>query len=176
MKKKIYITSIFFVTAHFCFGQTGHLPVDTFVLRHFKYLYIVEFSDRTPIATENSFIYPDSFDVVPKSQSSAICKLLKIDDIVILKVGPKTEVLTLNGLFNRYKIPAQYRNWPVRVDDEIVNDPETMLISTEGIDQVKIQKAPKSRCINIILQGYYKDKPAIEKSKKTGILAIPPSG
>ena len=175
MKKRNYITGIFFAICHLCLGQTNGMPADTFVLRHFKYLYIVQFSDRPPVATENVFIDPlkiENIDRLPDVQCSAICQLLKIDGVVVFKMRPDTKVLTLNEVFNIYKIPAKYRTLSVRIDDEMINDPETTLISLNEIGRIQILKSLKTYYINITSKDYDNDKPELEKAKKTGLLNV----
>jgi len=167
MKKKIYLTSILFIMAYLCFAQTYQVPSDT-IKTKFKFLYIIEFADKPPIATENAFINEMrviSRDELPDSSSREICHLLKIDGVIILKLMPKTKVLTLNELFDLYKIKTKYKKPIIKLDDETIDYPETLLISQSELDGVKIVNSRKGYYINIILKDYYKVK---EENKKGG--------
>ncbi len=168
MKKAIYLAGIFLLNTYLSFGQANNLSKDT-IKTKFKFLYIMRFADKVPVATENNFIDPmkvDSMDAVPDSASKEICRLLKIDGIIVLKIAPKTKVLTLNDVFDLYKIQSRYRKLLIKVDDRVRDYPETILISKNQIDEVKIVKR---HYINIILKGYYKIK---KEDKKGGIRII----
>jgi hypothetical protein len=174
MKKKSLVTGILTAFAHVCLCQVNHLSSDS-INREIKYLYIIDFPDKPPIATENAFIATSkivNMKLLPDSQSKAVCELLKIDKILVLSVRYDTRLLTLDQIFNLYKIQTKYRKLSVRVDDETIENPETLLISEGQIDGVKIIKSLKGDYMSVILKYYYRDKKELEDARKKGLIFV----
>src|SRR6185437_3452906 len=160
MKYKVFLTAIFFLATHLGSGYAVNLASDT-TKQKFKFLYIVKFNNRRPFATENAFIDPrelDSIEDVAYPKFAEDCHLLEVDNFLVLKIHPNAKILTLNEFFNLYKVQDKYRNFSIMVDNELIDYPETILISKNQIDNVKIIKDIRGNYISIILKGHYELK------------------
>jgi len=149
MKRGVYLTLFFLVIVNLCFCQNSSK-------RNFKFLYVVSFHDKPPVATENAFIAPserDSIYIPPRNEN--ICGLLKVDQIVFMRVKPSAELLTLNKLLNIYGISEKYRKVAIKLDDDILDHSETILISKSQIEKVKLVKYANGYYVHIVLKGYY---------------------
>jgi len=154
MPRKIYLVGTFLMILTLCYAKTNQTSNDT-VRTKFKILSIVRFHDKPPIATANAFIDElriASREDVPSALSLEICHLLKVDGVIVLKLLPKTKVLTLNEVFDIYKIQTINRKLIIKVDETVLDYPETLLVSQNQIEKVEIIKG---RYIHIILKGYY---------------------
>ena len=164
--KKIFLTCVFFsVIASFCFGQKNMIK------KKVNFLYIVDFHDKPPVSTVNVFVDPSERDTIyklPQIQSKEVCRLLKIDGILYVKLKLGTRLLTLNDVFVLYNIPVKFRKYRIKINDMEINSPESLLISTNIISKVKLDKTSPNNYINIIEKGYYNDKREIEKQMKNG--------
>ncbi len=152
MKKTIFLAFIFFISAR-CYSKIQAVIHDDTIRR--KSLKIIIFDRNQAISTQNEFIDPArlvSGDLMPDSSSKEICRLLNIDAVIVYKLKAGTKLLTLNDVFNLYKINLSDRTLPVEVDEIKIDYPETMLISQNQIDFVKVVKHRK---ITIILKDYY---------------------
>jgi hypothetical protein len=136
----------------------------------FKFFYIINFYDKPPVATENAFIDPQStlaWYHLPDSVKE-VRSLLNVDIIYVIKLKPNTKLLTLNQFFDEYRIQQKFRKLHVMVDDDIIDYPETMFISQNQIDKVKIIRGAKGSYIRIILKGYYESKKRHPNDKMVG--------
>jgi len=143
------------LASHYCAAK----PVlgDDTAVATVKILYIVESGDKQPVPTRYAFIDKkclDGWNILAASDCKPICQPLEVDYVFIYKLKPNTKVLTYDNFLNVYKIQSKYRKLPVMVDDEIIDYPETMLISQNQIAKVKIIKCPKGFTITITLVGY----------------------
>jgi hypothetical protein len=153
MKSRFYLTIIIVAAAHICFAAAGHLACDT-VKSKYKKLYIVEFDDKQPIATRYFFPDPQSFDdlsSISDQSNSEVSKLLKVDFILVVKLKLHTKFLTFDDILALYKIGIKDRNLRVVLDDEIIDSPETMLVSQNQIESVLVKKGANGPYISITL-------------------------
>jgi hypothetical protein len=168
MKKNVYTIMVFMVIAHFCFGRAKNILADTLKADP-VFLYILNFSDGSSVVTKNAFIDPQrttSWYHLSDSASKEVCKLLKVDMVYVIKLMPGTRVLTLNELFDFYGIAYKFRKLSIRVDDDVISYPETILISRNQIDNVKVVNGTKGQFIRIILKGYFGVKKELEEEHK----------
>jgi hypothetical protein len=153
MKIFFFLAFVFLIAENRCYGKIQIFIHDD-TLPH-KSLKIIIFDDNRSVCTQNEFIDPTkvvSGNLMPDSSSKEVCQLLNVDVVIVLKLKPGTKLLTLNNVFNLYKINLNDRNLPVEVDEKKVDFPETMLISQNQIDFVKVINHRK---ISIILKDYY---------------------
>ena len=151
MNRKIYLTLVFLAIVNLCFCQNSGKGKT-----NFKFLYVVSFQNKPPVTTGNAFIAPSGIDSMyasPRYQD--IYGLFKADQIAHIRVKPAAELLTLNKLLNIYGIGEKYRKVAVKLDDDILDHPETILISKSQIEKVKLIKYGNGHYIHIILNGYY---------------------
>src|SRR6185312_5093552 len=163
-KTKNFTISIILVSTNLCLAQHRNLSSDT-LLHRIKVMYILNFPDKMPVMTENAVVDPqkvEGMDNLLDSGSVNIANLLHVSLISVLKIKRGTRLLTLNEVFNSYSIPPQCRSWPIKLDDEVIDYPETLFISQNQIDNVIVVKQGKNRFVRIILKGYLE----IKKEKK----------
>ena len=164
MKKIFFLTGIIFsAIANLCFGQKN-IEKNKVV-----FLYIIDFHDRPPISSINAFTDPSERDTIyklPRLQSQEVCRLLKVDGILYVKLKLGTKLLTLNKIFSLYNIQAKFRKFRIKINDMEVSNPETLLISAKIISKIKIGRELKNNYINIIEKGYLEDKKELNKQMK----------
>lgn len=124
-----------------------------------KDLYIVKFPDKAPTLTLNCFISwaeAANVEVLPDAETKTVCKQLDVDHVLVFTVESRAQIVTLNQIFVSYKIPLSYQNLQVKVNDKVIQHPETILISKSQIESVKVRKGQKNRYIHITFIGYNK--------------------
>jgi hypothetical protein len=157
MKKKIYFVMILLGLGRTVFCQSKYSQKSESKTK-FTFLYVVDLSGRRPVVTENAFIAPSEKDTtfrLSRQASEQIRGLLKIDEIIYVKVKPAAKIITLSQVFHLYKIGEKYREYPIIIDDQMIEDPETLIISKSQISKVSVVKIRDSYYISIILKGYY---------------------
>ncbi|MEO7214965.1 hypothetical protein [Mucilaginibacter sp.] len=170
MKKTIYLAII----ALFVFNNVraqNKSAIDT-VERVFYIIYTSK--DKPPLYTTNYYGDPQRTVTMSPLQEPAfekVCQFLKVNGMVTITLAPGTQLLTFGELLNVYKIPQKpYSKLPVFIDNERIDNPETILISINQIDNVKI--AGKRKSIYIILKGYYEDIKERKKNIKKGNIYV----
>ncbi|GAA4923549.1 hypothetical protein [Mucilaginibacter defluvii] len=133
-------------------------------------LWIVNFSDgREPVLTRYFLVdrKNEEYQSFLKERTDYNAfEHLNAKIVSIIKLKPGTQPLTLSDLYNRYKIPKQYRKLTVRFDDEIMDHPETMLTSANQIRSVKIKNSKTGKYIEIISTNYESIKEMRESYRK----------
>jgi hypothetical protein len=165
MRKKIYLILSFFTITHLCFSQAIHLSKDTLPYT-FRYLYILEFYNKPTVVTKNAFVDMTKVDTVyslPDSESITICHLLNVTAVFVMRLKHDAKSLTLNEIFSFYNIAPRNRKLLIKINDQPIDFPETILVSEGVIDRVKISKGYSGSYINIILKGYLEAKKAFKK-------------
>jgi hypothetical protein len=150
MKKKVF-SLVLCMIFHYAYGQTdslGGLKLN----RKYKILFIVISPGKNAIATENLFIKPaavDSLDFLSPGNSEQICKIMKVAQVWVVKPALHTIFLDLNKIFNIYNIKRKNQHLPIRIDNWIIDEPETLMIDKSEILGVKIIYSSKYKLIDI---------------------------
>lgn len=153
MKRGINLMLGFLFIVNACFCQTNKLNR---AARKYRFLYIVQFYDSPPVATENVFIAPfetDTLYMLPKNK--IIDSLLKIDEIMCIRVKRGIKIFTLNDVYSSYGINKKYKKLNIMINEDLIDHPETILISKSQIETVKLAKGANGYYVSIILKGYY---------------------
>jgi hypothetical protein len=160
MKLQMYFIAVLLTIAIQSFGQTSQ-GLEEIPKEKFKFLYIVKFYNKESVATKNAFVAPsqrDSTYSVKSNQKDAFCQLLGVDGVIVIKMKQNSKLLTLDDIFLIYNIPLKYRKSKVVVNDEILSYPETLFISKEEIESLKMVKKSKNSQLRIVLRGYSEQK------------------
>jgi hypothetical protein len=140
-----------------------------------QFLYIVSLNTNNPMVTRNAYISPSEKDTsyaLKTSTSSEICKLLKVNRIIFIRAKPSAKILTLNKVFNLYNIPNNLRKLRIKINDNFIEYPETLLISLKEIESVQILKNANPYYIHITEKGYLESKKYFERLKKQGEIFV----
>ena len=136
----------------------------------FKILYIIKGLGTVPKVTEN-FIFDtgnvDSVSNIPNGRTVEIRKELKVSIIVILSTKIDVKFLTLNEIFNTYKIPEEDQKLPIRIDNWIVENPETIIADQSEIVFVGVNKNPEG--INFINITTHHPLIINKRKRRTGV-------
>jgi hypothetical protein len=175
MNLKIILICFLCMITHKAVSQSNQ-EVSTSRQRYYTFLYVLKQLNKKPIATENASPDPQQIDddeTLSDSSSSSLCRMLKVDYIRVLTLKPNTKLLTLSEVFDLYKIDARYRKLPVKLESTpILNFPESLLISKNQIESVKVIKSNKGNYILITRTGTEELKKEIEFARKRGIKPV----
>jgi hypothetical protein len=152
MGKKIFILSIFLANVYFGFAETRHIRLVRDTGNNYKKLYIVEFDDRPPIITRYLVLDPQriaNISSMSNESNAELCKLLKIDFVMVIKFQPNTKLLTLNDVLELYKIEITDWNLPLVIDDKKIDYPQTLLIARNQIEKITVMKGAGGAFIQI---------------------------
>lgn len=118
-----------------------------------KMLFIVVFPDKPPVITRNNFIDPSDREYLKNlniSDEQIVSRDLETTIIMVMKIKRNVHPLTLVDVCKKYKIDKKYWSLKVKYNGEILDDPETMLISTNQIQSVKMETIGFNQFINIV--------------------------
>jgi hypothetical protein len=164
---RIAIIILFLLTkTYFCLANSK-LVNDT---ARAKPIFIVCFYDRQPIITSNNFADRSSWEFIhflQGSQYDVLKKTLGVSDLAIVKIKPKTKLLMLSDLFSQYNIAEKYRHLKVMYDDDVLDHPETLIITSKQIVAIKILKLTTGTFVDIIGIDY-NDVEKLKKAEKRG--------
>jgi len=167
MKGKIFIAACFCLHIGFCFaGKRWQAKAS---VNKPTVLFIITFQDRPPVITQNGFIDPAEREYVHflNTADDHLYKELGTTAIAVVKLKAKAHPLSLQEVFDRYKIPIKFRKLNVKYNEEILNFPETILISSNQISSVKIERSANNSFISIIGTDY-RDIKKIKSEQKRG--------
>jgi hypothetical protein len=170
MKKKHVLLFLFLTLANYhSFAQaTTSLPKSSGKVRLF---YIVNFYDKSIIVTENIFIKRSETDTLyslDKAEDIEMLRLLKADMIIFIKVKKNVKLLSLNELYDVFKVQPKHRNLKVKIDEDYVDYPQTALFSQGSIEKVFLTKGKFGLELSIIEKGYFETKKILKKLLKSG--------
>jgi hypothetical protein len=161
--KKIVLTLVLIITGYVCVAQ---IRVSDLAQRRvleqnsngtLKLLWILRLPYKQPIITENVFIDADiilNMERLPDILEKEFNKLLEVDQVINVWLKPNASLLTLNDVFNLYKIPAAQQKLPIMVSGDFIYHPETLLISKNQINSVKLLKNLNGGYISIKLKTH----------------------
>jgi hypothetical protein len=122
----------------------------------YRVLCIINYPNKAPVATVNLIIDPkdvDSLFIVPRNQSAEICKFMKVSSIWVVRPSLLVPLLTLGDVFHRFYIRPEDQHLPVRIDDWIIDNPETLIIDlNEIVSVVIVKKDGVDSVIDIVTQ------------------------
>jgi len=151
MIRKIFVLIIFLATSYLCSAKAANVIQDS--VKKYKKFYIVEQEGKEPIATRYLFLDPKKIadlSSVSDASNAELSKLLKVDFVITVKFDPGTKLLTLNELLKIYQIKLADWSLPVKVDDEIIDSPQTMLIAQNQVSKVLVKKGKTTAYIQIV--------------------------
>lgn len=152
MKKHLLLLLLFALT-HLCYGQADKLQGDTLNPKQ-KILFILTRDGKASIATENLIIDAkdiDSLYEIPLNRSVEVRKAMKVNSILVVVPHLFTSLLTLNDIFIQYKVKEENQHLPVRIDNWVRENPESIIIEKSELLEVKIiTYKEKPYFINII--------------------------
>jgi hypothetical protein len=143
--------------------------------KNVQFMYIISLNNTPPIVTRNAYLSPSEKDtsyVLPSSINRELCKLLKVDRFIFIKMKSSAKVLTLSQVFDAFKISNSNRKLKVKVNDDLLDNPETLLISCKEIGVVNVVRNSKLSYVHIIEKDYFENKKYIEQLKKNGEVFI----
>jgi hypothetical protein len=88
-------------------------------------------------------------DFLSPGNSEQICKIMKVAQVWVVKPALHTIFLDLNKIFNIYNIKRKNQHLPIRIDNWIIDEPETLMIDKSEILGVKIIYSSKYKLIDI---------------------------
>jgi len=166
MRKQILLIILAITLIKASYGQTDSISGLRLDEKH-KVLCIINYPNKAPVATVNLIIDPqdvDSLFIVSPDQSAEICKLMKVSIIVVIRPSLLVPLLTLGDVFQRFYIKPEDQRLPVRIDDWITDNPETVIIDLNEIVSVEVVKKDGiGSFINIVTQHPFTIRKAHKK-------------
>jgi hypothetical protein len=160
LQKKIILLCLTLMICNICFGQIDSVKEDQSVRR----MYILKFDNKPTLITEYAYIDPKyitNMDVLSSSSLKELKARLQVDDILILSLERQIKLLTFQDVLELYKIQKHKSKWILKVDDDFVEYPGTMVISGNQIEKVIC----RNNYIHIILKDYYQLKKKYKNAK-----------
>jgi hypothetical protein len=155
MRKQILLIILALALIKASYGQTDSISGLRLDEQH-KVLCIINYPNKAPVATVNLIIDPkdvDSLFIVPPDQSAEICKFMKVSYVLVIRPSLLVPLLTLGDVFQRYYIRSEDQHLPVRIDDWITDNPETLIIDlNEIVSVVVVKKDGVDSVIDIVTQ------------------------
>jgi hypothetical protein len=150
MKSKIWILSIFLTATHLCWGQANKGRNDT-LSNPIKILYILTLPNKPPIATENVIVAPVHIDTLYDitNKSIELSRILGVSHVWVLRPRYHTQFFSLNQILNLYQFNKEDQTLPIRIDNWVVDYPETILAEENEIVNVEIVNNRISNFIDI---------------------------
>jgi len=167
MKRKIFILPVFLIIANMTYGQFSNSQVDT-TRNPNKILYVLILPNKPPVATENVILAPVDIDTLYDitNVSMKLSGLLRVSNVWVLRLSAYAQLFSLNQILNLFDIKKEDQNLPVRIDDLIVDYPETILAEEREIIKIEIVNNKDNPFINIKTRNPGRSR----KRSKTGIL------
>jgi hypothetical protein len=161
MKRKIFALLLCLNTCHVCYSQKPEAPKsDSNIQKTAKkwliasIFYIVKLTDSTSKTTRNLIITLDDINYatsIPYGDCMQVCKELGVNTIAIIYTKPGVKFISLKDIFKIFHIASIYNDLPVRIDNQTIDNPETIEAEESEIFTVKVVKQPGSDSfLNII--------------------------
>ena len=108
----------------------------------------------------------ESIHFLHGGQYGKMYSTLNLGAVAIIKLKPNIHPLTLIDVLNKYHISIKYKNSKVKINDDSIDFPETLVISSSEISSVKIIEDSSGDFINIITVDYPEVKKLKDQMKK----------
>lgn len=134
-----------------------------------KILYILNFADGSTKITFNNYVERKawkSYHLLRESQYFPTIEKLNVAAVMVVNLKSNYKVFTLNDVLSEYNVPEKHSSAQIKIDDDILAFPESILISLSQIKSVKLIRTEKEYYINIITIGYKFKKETEEAYKK----------
>lgn len=150
--KHIFITIASIITLCNCAEAQKVSHENVTILKPGTTLYIVTLNNGTQIKTKDllvSFLeMPEKgVEIITLSKIKQYTGDNKVNMIVIFKLKPDVNLLSLNQILDKYHIDDQYKNYKILIDDTEVNDKSNLWISEAQINEIIAY--PDQKCLDI---------------------------
>lgn len=159
-EKKILALCVALAICNICFGQKD----SDRVIPKVKRIYILKFNDRPPLITQFAYVDPSlisGINAFSRSASEEFVSTLKVDEVIIFSLKSQYNLLTIYDVLNLYNIKSPKKKWILKVDDDTVSYPQTLIVSRNQIKNVICGNG----YVHIILKDYYELKEKYKKAK-----------
>jgi hypothetical protein len=164
--KKIVLTFIILpLVLTIAFGQ-GHDISNSKIYNSSRYLYILYFANGKFIQTNNLISRHDEVqEMISRVESIKRYGIITKVGAIILRAQSNYQLIFMNQILKSFNISDENKDLPVYIDDQYVEEPETIVAESDEITSVEVVSGKNGRYINIKTKEY-----AISKKIQSNII------